>query len=98
MVLRRFQARRCAHDGNSLDVPDASILRAAVDGLVDEATDRCRRSKDIPTLCADAARARNLIDAMEVASRLEENVLADELYVSVQRQIWRLVRFCSVIE
>ena len=83
----------------SVYVTDALTLRAAVDGMIDEVAERChRRPQALPSLQAEAERIRGMIGAMEVASRLNEQQLADELYLSVQRQIWRLARNCAVAE
>jgi len=80
-------------------VTDALTLRSAVDGMIDEVEERCRqRTAVLPAMQADAERIRGLIGAMELASRFNEQKLADELYVSVQRHIWRLARNCAVAE
>ena len=77
---------------------DPLLLRAAVDGLIDEAAERCNRTESLPAMHQDADRIRHLISAMELAKRFHEERLADELYVSVQRSLIRLARNCATVE
>jgi hypothetical protein len=83
---------------NYIDVADTSLLRAAVDGMIDEVAERCGHMETLPVMKADAERIRQMIGAMEIAARFNEPQLADHLYVSVQRQILRLARSCAVAE
>lgn len=82
---------------NLFIVADPLLLRAAVDGMIDEMETRCR-TESFPAMQQDADRIRHLISAMELAKRFNEARLADELYVSVQRSLIRLARSCAAAE
>jgi hypothetical protein len=67
--------------------------------MIDEVAERCAHSNEsLPDMRDEADRIRQLIAAMELANRFQEARLAEELYMSVQRQLLSLARSCAVVE